>query len=57
MDALKACPRCGKKEGKIVHRPGAKFPYYVTCSTCGWSTEFVKLEPVAVKLWNGAEKK
>lgn len=56
MTALKPCPKCGKKAGKLVHRPGSRFPYYITCGACGFSTEFVKLKAVAVKLWNEAKK-
>jgi hypothetical protein len=28
----------------------------VTCSACGWTTDAVKLEAVAVKLWNDAKR-
>jgi hypothetical protein len=53
---LAACPKCGKKAGRLVHQPGSRFPYHVTCGGCGWFTDFVKLESVAVKLWNDARK-
>ena len=53
---LKACPACGKKQGKVVERRGARFPFYVHCGACGWITESVKLRGVAEKLWNEAKK-
>jgi hypothetical protein len=28
----------------------------VQCRACGWSTDAVKLEAVAVKLWNEAKR-
>jgi hypothetical protein len=57
MSALNPCPNCGKKEGKLVDRRPARFPYGVVCGACGFSTDFVKLEAVAVKLWSEAKKK
>lgn len=53
---LKACPSCGKKEGRVVERLGARFPYYAACRACGWATESVKLQAIAEKLWNEAKK-
>jgi uncharacterized Zn finger protein len=56
MTPLKACPNCGKKEGKLVERRGARFPFYVHCGACGWATESVKIRGVAEKLWNEAKR-
>lgn len=56
MVTLKGCPACGKDEGKLINRTGARFPFAVTCGACGWSTEHVKLQGVAEKLWNEAKK-
>jgi hypothetical protein len=53
---LKACPACGKKEGKLVDRRPARFPFAVQCGACGWTTESVKIRGVAEKLWNEAKK-
>jgi len=57
VSALKACPNCGKKEGKLVDRVPAKFPYAVICGACGFTTDWVRLPGVAEKLWNEAKKK
>jgi hypothetical protein len=54
---LKPCPSCGKKEGELVDRRPAKFPYGVICGACGFSTDFVKFEALAVKLWNEAKRR
>ena len=57
MTTLKACPSCGKKEGKLVDRRPARFPYGVICDACGWSTDFVRTPGIAEKLWNEVKKK
>lgn len=54
---LKACPRCGKKEGQIVESIGSRFPFAAHCRACGWWTEHVKIRAVAEKLWNDAKKR
>ena len=54
---LKACPACGEKKGELVRSGGSRFPFAVACRACGWSTDFVKLPGIAVKLWNEAKKK
>jgi hypothetical protein len=54
---LKACPNCGKKEGKLTDRRPARFPYAVICGACGWTTDWVRIPGVAEKLWNEAKAK
>jgi hypothetical protein len=56
MTALKPCPKCGKREAKLLDRRPARFPFAVQCGACGWLTDFVKLPGVAEKLWNEAKK-
>jgi uncharacterized Zn finger protein len=53
---LKPCPSCGKRGGELKTLTGARFPYFVRCRECGLSTEAVRLDGVAVKLWNEAKK-
>jgi len=54
--SLKPCPSCGKRAGELKKAElGSRFPYYVKCNACGWSTDFVRLPGVAVKLWNDAK--
>jgi hypothetical protein len=53
--SLKACPACGKHAGALIEEKASRFPFRVTCSACGWTTDAVKLEDVAVKLWNEAK--
>jgi restriction alleviation protein Lar len=55
-ESLKACPACGKQAGELVETQPARFPFRVQCRACGWSTDAVKLEAVAVKLWNEAKR-
>jgi transcription elongation factor Elf1 len=55
-NGLKACPACGKQAGELVHVKASRFPYWVKCASCGWMTEPVELEAVAVKLWNEAKR-
>ena len=50
MSALKPCPACGKKQGKLVDRKPARFPYAVVCGACGFTTDWVRLPGVAEKL-------
>ena len=52
---LKPCPACGKPTGELKNTIGARFPFSVQCGGCGWSTAAVKLESIAVKLWNQAK--
>jgi hypothetical protein len=54
--SLKACPACGKQAGELIESKAARFPFRVQCRACGWSTDAVKLEAVAVKLWNEAKR-
>jgi hypothetical protein len=53
---LKACPACGKQAGELIEEKAARFPFRVQCRACSWSTDSVKLEAVAVKLWNEAKR-
>jgi hypothetical protein len=55
MDDLKPCPACRERKGELVEGESARFPYRVKCAACGYSTEFVKLQGVAVRLWNEAK--
>lgn len=53
---LKPCPNCGKRAGELKKSElGSRFPYYVKCNNCSWSTDLVRLPGVAVKLWNEAK--
>jgi len=53
---LKPCPNCGKRAGELKKSElGSRFPYYVKCNGCEWSTSLVRLESIAVKLWNEAK--
>ena len=54
-DPKKPCPSCKKNEGQLVNRTGFRFPYAVQCKACGWSTDFVRIPAVAVKLWDEAK--
>jgi hypothetical protein len=56
LQSLKACPACGKQAGELIEEKASRFPFRVTCGTCGWTTDAVKLEAVAVKLWNEAKR-
>jgi hypothetical protein len=51
---LGPCPSDGKLEGKIHDAGAGRFPWFVMCQACSWSTEHVRNEDVAVKLWNEA---
>jgi Restriction alleviation protein Lar len=55
-EALKPCPVCGKREGKLIENKPSRFPFRVQCTACGWMTDQVKLAAVAVKLWNEAKR-
>jgi hypothetical protein len=57
MSALKPCPNCGKREGKLADRRPARFPYAVICTACGFTTDWTRLAGVAEKLWNEAKKR
>jgi hypothetical protein len=54
--SLKACPACGKQAGELIDEKASRFPFRVTCRACGWTTDAVKLEAVAAKLWNEAKR-
>jgi hypothetical protein len=53
---LKPCPACGKQAGELIENKAARFAFRVQCRACGWTTDQVKIEPVAVKLWNEAKR-
>jgi Restriction alleviation protein Lar len=55
-ETLRPCPACGKAAGELRETKAARFPFRVQCRACGWSTDAVKLEAVAVKLWNEAKR-
>jgi hypothetical protein len=38
-ERAESLPGCGKKEGKLVDRSPARFPYAVVCGACGWTTD------------------
>jgi hypothetical protein len=38
-----------------IENKAVRLPFRVQCRACGWSTDAVKLEAVAVKLWNGSK--
>ena len=55
---LGPCPRCGKREGKVRDAgAGRFFPWFVICQECSWSTDPVRNQLVAVKLWNDANRR
>ena len=54
-ESLKPCSACGKAAGELTEEKLLRFPFRVQCHACGWSTDAVKLEAVAVKLWNEAK--
>jgi ssDNA-binding Zn-finger/Zn-ribbon topoisomerase 1 len=55
-ERLGPCPNCGKRAGELKESElGSRFPFYVKCNACGWSTSMVRLESVAVKVWNEAK--
>jgi hypothetical protein len=54
--SLKPCPACGKQAGELIEEKASRFPFRVQCRACSWSTDAVKLEAVAVKLWNEAKR-
>ena len=54
--SLKACPACGKQAGEPIEEKASRFPFRMQCGACGYTTGAVKLEAVAVKLWNEAKR-
>lgn len=56
VEDLKPCPNCGKRAGELKKSElPSRFPFYVKCNACGWSTDLVRLQTVAVTLWNEAK--
>jgi hypothetical protein len=45
-----------RQGGGPIATKAARFPHRVQCRACGWSTDAVKLEAVAAKLWNEAKR-
>jgi ribosomal protein S27AE len=56
LQSLKACPACGKNAGVLLEKKTSRFPFWVMCGDCGWMSDLVKLEAVAVKLWNETKR-
>jgi ribosomal protein S27AE len=56
LQSLKTCPACGKQAGEVIEEKASRFPFRVSCGACGWTTDAVKLEAVAVKLWNESKR-
>jgi hypothetical protein len=56
LESLNACPACGKQAGELIENKSARFAFRVQRRACGWMTDAVKLEAVAVKLWNEAKR-
>ena len=55
-DELKPCPACGKSAGELKKSElPSRFPYFVKCSACGFTTDLVRLPGIATKLWNEAK--
>ena len=52
---LGPCPQCRKPAGKVRDAGAGRFPWFVQCGSCGWATEHVRNEGVAVKMWNEAK--
>lgn len=45
-----------QQAGELIENKAVRLPFRVQCRACGWSTDAVKLEAVAVKLWNEAKR-
>ena len=50
-----ACPKCGKREGKVHETRAGKFRYFVMCGNCTWGPPSETTPGIAVKLWNEAK--
>ena len=55
-EGAEALPRMRQGGGRADREQAARFPFRVQCRGCGWSTDAVKLEAVAVKLWNETKR-
>ena len=49
------CPRCGKREGKLMDAGHGRFRFYASCMGCSFMTQVARAEGIAVKLWNEAK--
>ena len=45
-----------QQAGELIENKAVRLPFRVQCRACGWSTDAVKLEAVAVKFWNEAKR-
>jgi ssDNA-binding Zn-finger/Zn-ribbon topoisomerase 1 len=52
---LGPCPKCGKREGKMLDIGRGKFRFYVICGACSFMTPVARTEGIAAKLWNEAK--
>ena len=52
---LGPCPKCGMYGGELVKGTTGRFPNFVICRACGFTTEPARLKTVALKLWNEAK--
>jgi hypothetical protein len=53
---LKPCPARGKQTGELKEEKASRFPFRVACAACGYTTDSVTLEAVAMKLWNESKR-
>jgi ribosomal protein S27AE len=47
---LKPCPRCGSR-AELARDGTRRVPYRTYCKTCQFTTDWVSLEQIAIKLW------
>lgn len=52
---LGPCPKCGKRAGKVHDAKAGRFPFFVMCGNCTWSTGGARTEGIAVQLWQDAK--
>jgi hypothetical protein len=55
MMDLNSCPRCGKPEGELVDAGARRFPCFVICNACQFTTTHARTLGIAAKLWNEAK--
>ena len=48
---LGLCPRCSKREGKLIDAGHGRFRFYASCMSC-FMTQVARTEGIAAKLWN-----
>ena len=49
------CPRCAKREGKLIVAGAGRFPFFVMCAACQFHTDHAGSAGVATKFWNEAK--